>query len=76
MKLLTDILTGKDNATYDISRVSGLLTVLTFLGLTVYSVVRSEGHHFDMQAFGIGAGAVIAAMGAALGMKAKTEPDP
>ena len=76
MKLLNDILTGKDGETFDIARVLGATTVLTFLGLAVYSVVKNPMHHFDMQSFGIGAGAVIAAMGAALGMKSKTEPEP
>ena len=73
MKLVNDVLTGKDNTTYDIARVAGAVTVLTFLGLSIYSVVF-KSQTFDMQSFGVGAGAVIAAMGAALGMKAKTEP--
>lgn len=74
-KLLKDMLTGKDNATYDVSRVCGILGVLTFLGLEIFQVVARHTA-FDMQTFGIGFGAVIAAMGAAVRLKASTEPSP
>lgn len=73
MKFLSNILTGKDNATYDISRVSGALGVLTFLGLETFQVVH-RGTSFDMQAFGIGFGTVVAALAAALKIKETTEP--
>lgn len=57
----------------EIARTSGALVVLTFLGLSIYSVVWKH-QHFDMQSFGIGAGAVIGALGAALKLTAKGAP--
>ncbi|MGH9724566.1 MAG: hypothetical protein ACRD41_05820 [Candidatus Acidiferrales bacterium] len=80
MKLLSNMLTGKDNATYDIARVSGLLGVLTFLGLEIFQVVHAshlqpaQAAIFDMQTFGIGLGLVITAMATALKIKETTEP--
>ena len=43
------------------------------LGLQIYVVVW-KGQPFDLQAFGIGMGALCASVGAALNLKAKTEP--
>jgi hypothetical protein len=73
MKPLRDMLTGKDNETHDFMRWLGMLGGLTALGLQIYAVV-SKGQPFDMQAFGIGLGALVAGVGAALGMKKDTEP--
>ena len=73
MKLLKDCFTTADGESFDIGRVLWAQGVVVFLGLAIYSVV-SQGHPFDMQAFGIGLGATLAAGGAALGFKAKTEP--
>lgn len=73
MKLLNDVFTGKDNLTFDITRISGASVVATFLGLAIYAVV-GKGQPFDPQAYGVGAGAVIAALGVALGFGAKAEP--
>lgn len=56
--------------TYEIAKASGALVVLTYLGLAIYAVV-AKGQTFDPQSFGIGAGAVIAAMGAALKLTQK-----
>ena len=56
--------------TYEIAKASGALVVLTYIGLAVYAVV-AKGQPFDPQSFGIGAGAVIAAMGAALKLTQK-----
>lgn len=72
MSLIRDLLTGKDSATYEIARVSGAAVVATFLGLSAYAVI-GKGQHFDPQEFGIGAGAVIAAMGAALKLTEKSQ---
>ncbi len=57
--------------TYEIAKASGALVVLTYLGLAIYAVVV-KGQTFDPQSFGIGAGAVIAAMGAALKLTQKS----
>lgn len=74
-KVLRDCFTGKDGATYDVVRVCGALCVLVFLLLTVYSVVVL-GQCFDADKFGIGVGALFAALGWSLGRKAHTEPEP
>ena len=73
MKLLKDCFTTADGESFDVGRVLWAQGVMVFLGLAIYSVV-GQGHPFDMQAFGIGLGATLAAGGAALGFKAKTEP--
>ncbi len=73
MKFIKDILTGIDNQTYDIGRASFLCALLSFLGLEIYAVVWKNAP-FDLQAFGIAFGTMIAALGAALNLKSKTEP--
>lgn len=64
--------TGKDNKTIDIGRVLWAIGVLVFLSLSVYDTIR--GSSFDAQTWGIGFGATLAAGGAAIAMKANTEP--
>jgi hypothetical protein len=64
MKFLKDSLTGADNQTFSTPRIAGCAVVLTFLGLSIADLVVNK--RFDPQAFGIGAGAAIAAMGAAI----------
>ncbi len=73
MQLLHNMMTGKDNVTYDFVRVLGILTVLVALGLQVYSVVI-KGEVFSAWTFGTGMGAVFATLGAALKIKETTEP--
>ena len=75
MSILTQLLTGADNQTHDVLRWVGLGGALTALGLQIY-VVAVKSQPFDMQAFGIGLGALVASVGAALGMKKDTEPKP
>lgn len=68
-------LTGADNKTFDIARVLAALSVLVFLGLAIYAVVKL-GQAWDPQAFGVGLGAVFAAIGVCLKLKEETEPKP
>lgn len=75
MNILTQMLTGADNQTHDVLRWVGLAGSLTALCLQIYVVV-GKGQPFDIQSFGIGLGALVAAVGAALGMKHNTEPQP
>lgn len=70
---LVQLFTGKDNYTHDLVRWLGALTVLVALGLTIYVVVWRR-QCFDLQQFGIGMGAVFAALGTALKLKETTEP--
>lgn len=72
-KFLVDILTGKDGHTFDMGRILWAWGVLSFTLLAGYGVVRLR-ERFDPVAYGGGFAAVLAAGGAALGFKAKTEP--
>jgi hypothetical protein len=71
MNALAALLTEKDNATPCIVRISAALGVLVFLGLAILNAAR-----FSPAEFGGGFGAVLAAAGAALRLKASTENTP
>lgn len=70
---LKHMFTGKDNQTIDLGRVLWAKAVVAFLGLAFYGVYK--GNPVDYMAFGTGLAAVLAAGGAAIGFKAKTEPE-
>jgi len=72
-KILVQLLTGKDGQTHDVFRWLVLVNCLTAVGLEIYSVAY-KGQPFDMQAFGIGIGAVFTGAGAGLKLKESTEP--
>lgn len=73
-KFISDCFTNA-NGDWDIGRVLWAIAVLVFLALACIAVLLNK-QTFDPQTFGIGLGAVMAAGGAALGMKHRTEPDP
>ena len=50
-----------------------LTGILTFNALAIYSVVMSPTHAFDMQAYGVGFGAILAGIFAGYGVKARLE---
>jgi hypothetical protein len=66
------ILTGADNASYDIGRVFGALCFLVGLGLEVYCVVSRTP--FDFLTYGAGVAAMAVGVGAFLKIKETTEP--
>lgn len=72
MKFFRDILTGVDGVTYDNIRVFMLIGILTIIGAAITGMV--QGKAFDYLAFGGGFAAVLAAGGAGIGLKSKTEP--
>lgn len=74
MKALRDSLTALDGQSYAVAKVAGVAIVLVFLGLSIAAFIT--GKPFDMQAFGIGAGAAVAAMGAAIKLTETSEPKP
>lgn len=76
MKLTRDILTGKDNVTYDAGRVIGVLGALAYIVFWAVQVAmtRRFGPN-EADAYGKGLGMVLLAMGGALAIKANTEPD-
>ncbi|MEI6002737.1 hypothetical protein H3V53_38260 [Paraburkholderia bengalensis] len=61
MKRLAQLITGDDNATLEPAYFWGAVVILTGLGLEVFSVVT--GKPFDLQAYGIGASALLAGLG-------------
>jgi hypothetical protein len=69
---LKQMFTGKDNKTLDLGRVLWAKAVIAFLAIGFYGIY--EGNPMDYLAFGTGLAAVLAAGGAAIGLKAKTEP--
>lgn len=72
-KFVVHMLTGKDNETFDISRVLLLLTGITFVGVSVFHVIAT--HTWDPVAYGAGAAGVLGGGAAGVAVKAKTEPD-
>lgn len=62
------IVTENNNKTHCLIRWTALVGTVQGLGLQFWHVV-GQNAPFDFQAFGIGLGALIATVGAALGMK-------
>ncbi len=73
-QVLKDILTGIGGQSYALMKVVGLALMLVFIGLSIAAFWT--GKHFDGQAYGIGAGVAIAAMGAAIKLAQDQEPIP
>lgn len=71
--LVTQLMTESDNVTHDLYKYLAVGTIATGLGLSAYAVVANK-QPFDMQQFGIGAGALFAGVGVALGLK-RSSPD-
>jgi hypothetical protein len=72
-KFFRDIFTGRDNRTYDMGRVLWFQSVQAFVLVTIYSL--HKGGSFDPVTWGAGLAALIAGGGAAIGIKASTEPN-
>jgi len=69
--VLKQLLTGKDNVTYDIGRVTWLLGFIAVISLAVYQVMYST---ISLREVAEALGIVTGASGAAVAMKSKTEP--
>lgn len=67
-EVVKQLLTESDNITHDLYKYLALVSILTGLGLAVYSV-GWKGQVFDMQTFGIGIGALFTGAGIALKLK-------
>lgn len=77
MKIFSDILTGKDNLTFDAARVVGVFGALAYIFfwcVQVFEVRRFEPA--DADAYGKGLGIVLLAMAGAVMLKHSTEPEP
>ena len=65
-------LTEEDNETYDLFRLSLAIAMIAFVGLAIYSVIKTG--QFDMVGYGTGFGALLGGGGLGVGMRAKFEP--
>ena len=71
--VLCDVFTEPNNHTICPVRILGVAGTAQGLALTVYTVVVHRAP-FDIVAYGGGMGIMLAALGAALGMKKDTAP--
>lgn len=71
--IIRHCVTGIDGETYDPARIYGALAVLTFLLLSIYSVVVNNAP-WDAQAYGIGFGSLLLGFGLGVIVKSETEP--
>ncbi len=77
MKLLNDVLTGKDNLTYDAARVVGVLGAFAYVAFWCVQVARAgQFGPADADAYGKGLSMVLLAMAGACAIKKSTEPEP
>lgn len=72
---LRHLITEADCHTVDVKRVIGLAGTGSFFGLAAWSVVINHSP-FDAQSYGIGLGALLTAVGAAIGLGASGERPP
>jgi hypothetical protein len=70
--ILKQLLTGKDNQTYDLGRVSWLVGMVAIIALAGYEVMHST---ISLRELAESLGIVSAAGGASVAMKSKTEPE-
>lgn len=71
-KVIKDSLTNAFGVDYDIGRILWALATLTFLFLACWAVIYNR-QAFDAMSYGVGLGSVLAAGGAAIGMKQGAE---
>ncbi len=77
MKFFNDMLTGKDNLTYDAARVVGVLGAFAYI--VFWCVQVAFARHFappEADAYGKGLSMVLLAMAGACTIKRSTEPEP
>ena len=69
--IFKQLLTGKDNETYDLGRVSWLVGMVAVIGLAAYEVMHSS---VSLRELAESLGIVSAASGASVAMKQGAEP--
>ena len=70
-QFIKQLLTGKDNETYDIGRVTWLVSLIAVIALAFYEVMNNS---VSIRELAESLGIVSAAGGASVAMKGKTEP--
>ena len=71
-KFFRQLLTGKDNETYDIGRFTWLVGTVAIIVLAFYQVVNGQ---VNIREIAESLGIISAAGGASVAMKHKAEPD-
>ena len=71
-KFFRQLLTGKDNETYDIGRFTWLVGTVAVIALAFYDVVNG---HVNIRELAESLGIISAAGGASVAMKHKSEPE-
>jgi hypothetical protein len=74
LKLLLQMLTGKDNETHDIARWSWLISLLTVIIVSAWNTIHNIS--YTLTEFAQSVGIISAAHGAAIYAKKDTEPSP
>jgi len=72
-EVLKQLLTGKDNETYDLGRVSWLIGMLAVIALAFYEVMNAQAQ-VSLRELAESLGIVSAAGGASVAMKQNAEP--
>lgn len=73
MSIWITLFTGKDNKSLDVGRVIWLLSIVSFIVFAFIGLYQDKAT--DYIAYGTGLSTLLAAGGAALGLKSKTEPE-
>jgi hypothetical protein len=77
VKIWNDMMTGKDNLTYDAARVVGVLGAFAYIAFWIVEVALTRRFAPpDADAYGKGLGMVLLAMAGACAIKGNTEPEP
>lgn len=72
--IVKQLLTGKDNETYDLGRISWVLCVFAAIGIAIYNLIHNIT--FTLEDFGRSIAAIVGVHGAAIWAKRDTEPSP
>jgi hypothetical protein len=73
-QIVKQLLTGKDNETYDLGRISWVLCVLATIAFCIYNLIHNIP--FTLEDFGRSIAAIVGVHGAAIWAKRDTEPSP
>lgn len=72
-KIFVDMHTGKDNTTFDASKIWSSILILVLISLTIYEV-HADKNLFNAMEFAAAAGGFLASFGITQRLKKDTEP--
>ncbi|CAB4125042.1 hypothetical protein UFOVP58_54 [uncultured Caudovirales phage] len=75
LKIIQELLTGKDGQTHDIARWSWMISLFAVIGFVIYEFVQGRAT-VSIREFAESVGIITGAHGAAVLMKKDTEPSP